>query len=485
MGAQGQLSLSEILELEDVGRKIGLLRQRRTPAPPTGELYRDWNVSGHAVMDEGLRPNMRVLRREEVRDAEGRVLQGAEYETRRVNRVPVPLEQDIVNIHTSFTVGIPPKLECVPADEGEKELFDVILRVEGRNKIRYQNKRVVRSWLSEMEVAEYWYAVKDEGFWRRTLSKVRRAVGLKTGTAGAAPEYELRCMLWSPFRGDSLYPFFDERGDLLAMSRGYKVRFADGTEGEFFMTVTHEWVYTWRLDGGARPEGAFRHGFSKLPVIYAYREKELCREVKPIRERIEALLSNFADAIDYHFFPYLILEGDIEGGPQSVGNSRMIKVENGGRAYYLDWTQTPEMIRLEIEGLWERAYAMTHTPRLSVENLKGLGAVSGTAFRYTFMGAHLSVANHAETIEEFLQRRYNFLVSAVASLNTSYRGAAETIEISPVIVPYMIDDINDKIHAAVEAVGGGVASRRTGVVLAGIVDEVEDELEAMEVEGRG
>jgi hypothetical protein len=128
---------------------------------------------------------------------------------------------------------------------------------------------------------------------------------------------------------------------------------------------------------------------------------------------------------------------------------------------------------------------MTHTPRLSIENLKGLAAVSGTAFRYTFMGAHLAVANHAETIEEFLQRRYNFLVSALASLNTSYREAAETIEISPLIVPYMIDDINDKIHAAVEAVGGGVASRRTGVVLAGIVDEVDDELEAMEVEGRG
>jgi hypothetical protein len=479
MATEQPLTLSEILAMEDVGQKISLLQQRTTPAPPAAELYRDWNVSGHAVMNEKLRPNMRVLKKEEVRNEAGTILQAAEYETRKVNRVPVPLEQDIVNIHTSFTVGIPPKLECEPNDDREKELFDIILRIDARNKIKYQNKRVVRSWLSEMEVAEYWYVVKGGGFWRRALSKIGKVVGLST-----LPEYELKSMLWSPFRGDTLYPFFDDRGDLLALSRRYKVKYPNSVEIEYFMTVTNEMVYTWRMEGVPTLEKTFRHNFRKLPVIYAYRERELCREVKPIRERIEALLSNFADAIDYHFFPYLILEGDIEGAPQSVGNNKMIKIENGGKAYYLDWNQTPEMIRLEIEGLWEKAYSMTHTPRLSVENLKGLGVVSGTAFRYTFMGAHLAVANHAETIEEFLQRRYNFLVSAVASLNTSYQAASETIEITPQIVPYMIDDLNDKIKAAVAAVDGGIASRKTGVVLAGIIDEVEDELAAIEEEQR-
>lgn len=33
--------------------------------------------------------------------------------------------------------------------------------------MRYNNKRIVRSWLSETEVAEYWYVVKDDSFWRK------------------------------------------------------------------------------------------------------------------------------------------------------------------------------------------------------------------------------------------------------------------------------------------------------------------------------
>lgn len=44
--------------------------------------------------------------------------------------------------------------------------------------MRYNNKRLVRSWLSETEVAEYWYAVKDEGFWRKMLAQVKKHSGV-------------------------------------------------------------------------------------------------------------------------------------------------------------------------------------------------------------------------------------------------------------------------------------------------------------------
>jgi hypothetical protein len=61
---------------------------------------------------------------------------------------------------------------------------------------------------------------------------------------GILPSYKLKSVIWSPFRGDTLYPFFDETGNLLAVSRRYKVKYADLQEIEYFMTVTDEKVYT-------------------------------------------------------------------------------------------------------------------------------------------------------------------------------------------------------------------------------------------------
>ncbi|MDR1582908.1 MAG: phage portal protein [Prevotellaceae bacterium] len=473
-------TIEEILSTADIDEKISLLKQRKTPLPDAVQLLKDWDAGRHDVMSKEKRPDMKVIKREGVKDIDGKYTTLPEYEFESVNRIPLPLEQDITNIHTSFTVGIEPKLNCEPNNDAEDELFKVILAINKKNKIKYHNKAVVRSWLSEQEVAEYWYVKKDTVFWAKILAKIKNAIGRSDA------QYKLRRAIWSPLRGDTLYPYFDETGDLTAFSRGYKVKQTDGTETEYFMTITAENVYTWKLDKSWVIDNVFKHGFGKIPVIYAYRSETLCSKIKPIRERLETLLSNFADAIDRCFFPYLILEGEIEGAPQKVGKNRMIKIENEGKAYYLDWTQTPEMIRLEIDGLTERAYNLTNTPRLSIENLKGTGiGPSGTAFKYTFMGAHLAVENHAEVIGEYLQRRYNFLIDAIAKINTAYSKAAGTIDIEPEIVPFMIDNLTEKIENAVKAVDGGVASRKTGILLAGIVDEVNDELELIEKEQSG
>lgn len=115
--------------------------------------------------------------------------------------------------------------------------------------------------------------------------------------------------------------------------------------------------------------------------------------------------------------------------------------------------------------------------RISFETLKGVGKASGTAFRFMFMGAHMAVENHGEVIGEFLQRRVNFIVSALGSINpTEFSKASQTIDIETELVPYMIDDLNDKVTTAVSAVSGGVWSRREGIMFAGNADRVEEEL---------
>lgn len=471
-------TLEEIFALPTEAEKIYYLKYRRTPLPDAQRLLDDWDPDRHEVMDKNVRPDSKVIAEEGHKDPKTGKTYPAVYKNDDVNptnRIMLPLEQDITNIHTAWTVGKDPKINCKPNNDEEQELLNIVNAVNRKNKMRYNNKRIVRSWFSETEVAEYWYVVKDQGFWSKILAQVKRAFGSVT------PQYKLRCAIWSPFRGDKLYPLFDEKGDYIALSREYSVKDVDGSETTYFMTVTDAKVYRWRLDADWVKVGEFKHGFTKNPTIYSWRSKPLCHNIKPIRERLERLMSNFADCIDRCFFPYLILEGEIHGTPQQSGKNRLIKITNGGKVYYLNWDQASDAVRLELDGLWSKAYQLTNTPQLSLEALKGLGDVpSGKAFQFLFMGTNLAVDNHAEVIGEHLQRRYNFLASAIGSLNAEYTQASQTIDIEVEIQPYTIDDIAEKIKNATDACGQPVASLKTGVMMAGLVDDVDDEVREIE-----
>lgn len=474
-------TLEEIFKLSTEAEKIYYLKQRRKPLPDVQRLRADWDPDLHDVMDHDKRPDNKIIVSEATTDPNTGKMIPPQYKKDDINptnRIMLPLEQDITNIHTAWTVGRDPKVNCKPNNDQEQELLSIINSITRKNKMRYNNKRIVRSWFSETEVAEYWYVVKDEGFWRRVLAQVKKVFG---GTV--TPQYKLRCTIWSPFRGDKLYPFFDETGDYLAMSREYSVMDIDGTETVYFMTVTNEKVYRWRMDDTWVKVSEFKHGFDKNPTIYSCRPQPLCHNIKPIRERLERLMSNFADCIDRCFFPYLILDGEINGVPQQSGKNRMIKLTNGGKVYYLNWDQSSEAVRLELNELWNKAYQLTNTPQLSLEALRGLGDIpSGRAFQFLFMGTNLAIDNHAEVIGEHIQRRYNFLTSAVGSLNVEYMQAAQTIDIETEIQPFTIDDVAEKIKNALDACGQPIASLKTGVLMAGLVDNVDDEVQEIEEE---
>ena len=473
------LSLDEILALPDIGQKISYLKKgRKTELPDRCKLWDDWNPERHEIMvDKEKYPDRKVLEKEAEKvfdEKTGKTYEiEAKYKTEPVNRISIPLEQDIVNIQTAFTVGTEPSMDCTPTDDDEKKLLDAVKAVFKSNKIKYQNKKIVRSWLSELEVAEYWYVTDDDSFWAKFWKKVKTTFGGKV-----KPTKKLKSVLWSPFRGDKLYPFFNDEGKMIAFSREYKKKLMDDSEITCFMTITDKMVYQWDLAKGYEERTSFAHGFSKLPVLYAYRPEPYCKKIKTFRVRLEKLLSNYADCIDYHFFPLLKLIGDVEGFMGKV-KDRMVKLTGeGADAQYLTWNQANDTVKFEVETLFEKAYSMTNTPQISFEKLSGAGnALSGVAFDYVFLSTHLQVQNHAEVIGEFLQRRVNFIVSALGSINPSeFNKASETIDISTEVVPYRLDNLEDKVNVAVKAVSGGVWSQRHGVMFAGNIDRIEEEL---------
>lgn len=75
--------------------------------------------------------------------------------------------------------------------------------------------------------------------------------------------------------------------------------------------------------------------------------------------------------------------------------------------------------------------------------------------------------------------RLNFIVSALGSINPSEFGkASKTIETD--LIPYIIDDLNEKVGTAASAVKDGVWSRREGVMFAGNADRIDEELKKNE-----
>lgn len=475
------LTLEEILALPDIGQKISYLKKgRKTELPDRCKLWDDWNPERHEIMvDKEKYPDRKVLEKEAEKvfdEKTGKTYEiEAQYKIEPVNRITIPLEQDIVNIQTAFTVGTEPSMDCTPTDNDEKKLLDAVKAVFKSNKIKYQNKKIVRAWLSEQEAAEYWYVTDDDSFWAKFWKKVKTTFGGKV-----KPTKKLKSVLWSPFRGDKLYPFFNDEGKMIAFSREYKKKLMDDSETTCFMTITDKMVYQWDLAKGYEERMSFAHGFPKLPVLYAYRPEPYCKKIKTFRVRLEKLLSNYADCIDYHFFPLLKLVGSVAGFAGKT-KDRIVKLEDGADAQYLTWNQVPETIRFEAETLTNNAYDMSNTPRISFETLKGVGKASGTAFRFMFMGAHMSVSNHAEVIGEFLQRRVNFLVSALGAINpTEFNKASQTIDIETDLVPYMIDSEDDNVNTAVRAVEGKIWSRREGIMFAGNADRVDEILKEIQ-----
>ena len=60
--------------------------------------------------------------------------------------------------------------------------------------------------------------------------------------------------------------------------------------------------------------------------------------------------------------------------------------------------------------------------------------------------------------------------------------ASQTIDIETEIQPYSIEDIAEKIKNATDACGQPIASLKTGVMMAGLVDNVDDEVREIEEE---
>ena len=125
------MTLQELNALPE-SERITQLKKYPAKRPDTQSLIKDWDYTQHDVFDEELRPKRRVLVKEQEENKDGTIKSPAQFRWEDVNRMALPLEQDIVNIHTAFTVGTPPKITANTTEAAEQELMELLDGIQSK-----------------------------------------------------------------------------------------------------------------------------------------------------------------------------------------------------------------------------------------------------------------------------------------------------------------------------------------------------------------
>lgn len=478
------MTLKELLKKENTNANddseiIKRLKQGRSQATPDMALtITGLEPSQHAIYDELKRPDKKIRRDADENQAVKVSSTGEEikeYDIVPVERIALAIQKLIVNRAVAFLFGNAPTNSAdLAEDTKEGDVLYAVNKMLQRARAKSLNRKIARSLFETTEAAEYWYPAEQP--------KTTRIYGFPS-------KFKIKVAVFSPENGDSLYPYFDNDGELLAFSREYEVRLDETNRQRTFETYTAKQMMKWVVEDGTwqMAEGYPKaNPIGKIPVVYCCQPKREWDDVQSLIERLETLLSNFADTNDYHSSPKIFTTGTILGWAKKGESGAVIEGEEGATAQYLSWSQAPESVKLEIETLLRFIYTITQTPDVSFDSVKGLN-ISGVALKLLFMDAHLKVQDKAaEIFDEYLQRRNSILQAFAAQMNASDNEFVESCEnlfIEPEIHPYMIEDDTTKVSTLMAATGQKpIASQKLAIQRLGWSKDPDAELEEIEAQ---
>lgn len=471
------MDIKELFATEqDQVKIIAELKSRRNVEEPSTDIHKNQlDPAMHEVMVNKIsRPDKRVrvdASEAGVDENTINVTGGASptgYRTEPVARIALAIQKLIVKRAVSFIFGNPVTLDSVTESDNEKAILKAVNKVMYDIKSKSFNRKVARVLFSGLEVAEIWYPVKKDNT-----------------TYGFPSKFKLRAGIFSPLLGDKLYPYFDEDGDMTAFSREYSIT-KNNVSKNYFETWTDDAHILWEQgSNGYQLVGGYPtvNIIGKIPVIYGTQEQVEWADVQNLIDRLEKLLSNFADTNDYHAAPKIFVKGQITGFSKKGESGAIIEGDENSEASYLSWNNAPEAVKLEIETLLRMIYTLTQTPDISFDAVKGIGAVSGIALKLLFMDAHLKVADHQEVFDEYLQRRINVVKAFIGKFNTKLATDAENLMIEPIIKPYMVVDEAAEMKIWQDANGGSpVISQRASFKKANLTADTDADYEQFLIE---
>lgn len=439
------------------------------------DILSQYDPNFHVVMDPAIRPKKEI--KKAIKDANGNPIKDAvtgrpvvQTDYQEVNRIPVPFQMIIVERAVGFTFGHPVRYQNNAESVSQKKLYGMIDKTFRDNKLSFFNRKLGRKIFKECEAAELWYIEEaPEGYW---------------GTKSKA-SLRLKVRLLAPSLGDNLYPHFDEYGDMDAFSREYSSFDEKGEKIILFDTYTNTDIWKFQYKDGKllflKNETLI---FGKIPVVYYKQEYPEWYFVQKMIERFENFFSNYGDSNDYFASPIVFTIGKILGFPDKGEQGKVIQGDAGSDAKYLDWSNAPEAAKLEFETLIQLIYSMTQTPDISFDKLKNMGDLPGITLKTMLIDPHMKVENKIELFGEMFERRCNLVKTIIGKLiDITLSGDVNTLEITPVIIPYMPRNVKEEVEILSTATSGkAVLSRQTALEHFSLVSDPEKEMELLELE---
>lgn len=364
-----------------------------------------------------------------------------------LNRIGLPYQKKIVSIATTFFCGNPIKYTNLSQEE---DFFDSLQQVIEKNKMEFVDRETINSVGRFTEVAELWYTTEEDNEFYGFKSKFR-----------------LNVRVLSPDKY-KLYPTFDENENLISFAREWKVK-----EITYFEVYTAENIVTFELDKDWVQTDSKPNAIGKIPIVFRQQEAVEWADVQSAIERVEGIYSNSAESNDRFAFPILKLRGKVTGQLSQDKSGRVLQLDENADAEFANQPNPGEAINQELERLDRDIHDFTNTPNISFDNMKGLGnMLAGSSAEFLFLSAHLKVMDKLSIHIPALQRRVSIIQSFLQMMNTKFLKI--TLEVKPVVTPFIINNEAEFIRFLIEATGGKpMYSQQFAMQRAGVKDTEE------------
>lgn len=431
--------------------RITALKQKTIDVPIwTGKqgLINEYDPTKHPVMNKQLYPDL-------VKD------DGVE----RVTRITLSFQRLAAKRISELLCGIPVKRIYKPEDEKQQQVATFLEKIFDRNRINSVNTDRTNALFAGCEIFTLWYAVEQ-----------------KNNLYGFNSPLKLRCRTFSPMLGDELYPFFDEYGDMVAMSIGY-TRKVGRKNVQYFDTYTDDRHIKWSNESGewlAVEDEKTTVG--KIPGIYTFRPTPIWEDTSRNVYEMEWTLSRNGNYIRENSKPKFIVCADeiIQYGDEKPGNKEfksVMQYPTGARAEYVTWSQAIDSLKFQIDTLRNLFFTQLQLPDWSYEKMSQQ-ALSGESRKQMFIDAELKVQDESGRWLEFFDREINVAKAFLKlMLGQAWHEAIDALPVENVITPYRITDRKEEVETLMTANGNKpIMSQRESIEAYGRSDNVDQTL---------
>lgn len=434
---------------------IAELKRKSVTVPAWGDgenrigLAAEYYPNLHPVMDKGKYPD--------VTNEDGSV----DY----VTRITYDLQRLAVKRMTELCNGIPVKRICSPVGDRQKQVASFLEKIYQRNRIDAVNIERCNMLFAGCEVLTIWYAVEQPNNYYGFDSPIK-----------------IRCANYSPMNGDALYPLFDEYGDMLAQSIGYK-RNVNGKVVEFFDTYTVDHHYRWSSENSWALIVDEEYGLGKIPCIYMWRPAPIWEQTSNIVYEMEWAMSRNGNYLRKNSKPVFVVFADQEVGFGQEGNEKkefkaVLQYPQGSNAQYVTWSQAIESLKFHVDSLRQLFFSTLQLPDWNYEKMSQM-ALSGESRKQLFVDAMMKVNDESGRLIEFYSREVNVVKQfLIMALGESWKEDVEGLQVENEITPYTITDEKDTINNLLAANGNKpLMSHRESVEALGWSSNVDQTME--------